>query len=92
MIVTFLACLVLEKKFLLASLKTLTNSEICSKSRITFLFRLSFALIGKFFLVCIHSRLSESQAGFGTSFKDTSGYQKAGNKLSEEGYWKEFHN
>jgi hypothetical protein len=54
-------------KFLLASLKTLINS----KSRINFLFRLSFALIGEFFLEYIHSRLSEqfseSQAGFGTA-------------------------
>jgi hypothetical protein len=48
-------------KFLLASLKTLTgtNSKICSESRIKFLFRLSFALIGQFFLLYIHRRLSE---------------------------------
>jgi hypothetical protein len=42
----------------------------------------SFALIGQSFLVYIHSRLSEqfseSQAGFGTTFKGTGGYQKAG--------------
>jgi hypothetical protein len=31
--------------FLLASLKMLTNSKNCSKSRIKFLFQLSFALI-----------------------------------------------
>jgi hypothetical protein len=53
---------------------------------------LSFALIGQFSLVDIHSRLSEQfskpQAGFGTNFTGTSGR----NKLSEEGYWKEFHN
>jgi len=46
--------------------------------------------------VYIHSRLSEQfsrlQAGFGTTFRDTSGYQKAGNKLSEEGYLNEVHN
>ncbi len=36
-------------KFLLDSLKTLTNSKSCSESRIKFLFGLSFALIGKFF-------------------------------------------
>jgi hypothetical protein len=46
-------------KFLLASLKTLINS----KSRINFLFRLSFALIGRFFHVYIHSRLSEQFSG-----------------------------
>jgi hypothetical protein len=48
----FLVCLVQEKmnmKFLLASMKTLTNSKSCSESRIKFLFRLSFALIGRFF-------------------------------------------
>jgi hypothetical protein len=43
-------------KFLLASLKTLTNSKSCSENRIKFLLRLSFALIGQFFLY-IHSRL-----------------------------------
>jgi hypothetical protein len=63
-------------KFLLA------NSKNCSVSRIKFLFRLSFALIGRFFPVYIHSRLSEqfsgSQAGYGTTFRDTGGYQKAG--------------
>jgi hypothetical protein len=68
---------------LLASLKTLTNSKSFSESYIKFLFPLlSFALIGQLFLVYIHSRLSEqfseSQAGFGTTFKGTGGYQKAG--------------
>jgi hypothetical protein len=81
---------------LIASLKTFTNSKNCSASRIKVLFWLSFALIGRFFPVYIHSRLSEQfsglQAGFETTFVDTGGYQKAGNKLSEEGYWKEFHN
>ena len=69
-------------KILLASLKTLTDSENCSESRIKFLFRLSFPLIGNFFLAYIHSRLSEKfselQAGFETTFKGTGGYQKAG--------------
>jgi hypothetical protein len=54
--------------FLLATWKTLTDSENCSKSRIKFLFWLSFALIGQLFPVYIHSRLSEqfsgSQAGY----------------------------
>jgi hypothetical protein len=51
-------------KFFLASLKTLTDSENCSeKSRIKFLFWLSFALIGKFFPMYIHSRLSEQFSG-----------------------------
>jgi hypothetical protein len=69
-------------KFLLASMKTLTNSKNCSKSRIKFLFQLSFALIGHLFPVYIHSQLSEqfsgSQAGYGTTFRDTGRYQKAG--------------
>jgi hypothetical protein len=66
----------------LASLKTLSNSKSCSETHIKFLFMLSFALIGQFSLVDIHSRLSEqfskSQAGFGKIFKYTGGYQKAG--------------
>jgi hypothetical protein len=37
-------------KLLLASYKRLTNSNSCSESRIKFLFRLSFAFIGQFFL------------------------------------------
>jgi hypothetical protein len=57
-------------------------SEVRIRIHTTFLFRLSFALIGQFFQVYIHSRLleqfSESQAGFGTTFKGTVGYQKAG--------------
>ncbi len=69
-------------KCLLASLKRLTDSKSCSESSIQFLFRLSFALIGQFFLVYIHSWLSEqfseSQASFGTTFKGTGSYQKAG--------------
>jgi hypothetical protein len=84
-------------KFLLASLKKFNNSKSCSASRIKFLFRLSFALTGQFFLLYIHSRLSEqfseSQPGFGTTFIGTGGYQKAEkNKLTQEGYWKECHN
>jgi hypothetical protein len=72
----------LNMKFLLASLKTITNSKNCSESRIKFQVRLSFALTGPFFPVYIHSRLSEqfsgSEAVYGTTFRDTSGYQKAG--------------
>ncbi len=64
MVLKFLACLFIKKnqygmKFLLASLKTLTNSKRFSESRIKFLLRLSFALLGQFFLVYIHSWLSE---------------------------------
>jgi hypothetical protein len=59
-------------KFSLASLKTLTSSNKFSVNRIKFLFRRSFALIGRFFPVYIHSRLSEqfsgSQAGYGKTF------------------------
>jgi hypothetical protein len=56
-------------KCLLASLKTLFNSKSCSESRIKFLFRLSFAFIGQFFLVYIHSRLSEQ-------FSDSGGWEQ----------------
>jgi hypothetical protein len=62
-------------KFLLDSLQTLTNSQSCSESCIKFLFRLSFALIGQFFLVYgtfiagfqdnfqNHRRVSEQKVG-----------------------------
>jgi hypothetical protein len=63
-------------------LKTLTNSKKISESRIKFPFRLSLDLIGQFFPVYIHSRLSEqfsgSHSGFGTTFRNTGSYQKAG--------------
>jgi hypothetical protein len=65
-------------KLLLASLKTLTNSKNCSASRIKFLFRLSFAFIGGFFPVYIHSRLPEQLSGSQTGYGTTGGYQKAG--------------
>jgi hypothetical protein len=72
-------------KFLLASLKALTNSTNCSESRIKFGFRLSFSLIGRLLPVHIHSRLLEqfpgSQAGFGTSFRYTGSYKKTGTTL-----------
>jgi hypothetical protein len=74
MVFKCVACLVLEK--------TLTNSKSCSERRIKFLFRLSFALIGQFILVYIHSWLSET-------FSES---QAPCRKLSEEGCWKEYHN
>ncbi len=48
-------------KFGLASMKTLNVLilKVVPKARIKFLFRLSCALIGRFILVYIHSRLSE---------------------------------
>jgi hypothetical protein len=71
-------------KFFLASLKTLTNSKNGSKNFTNFLFRLFFALIGRIFPVIL-SRLSEqfsgSQAGHGTTFRDTGGYKKAGTSI-----------
>jgi hypothetical protein len=65
-------------KLLIAfSKKTLTNSKNYSVSRIK-LFKLFFTPIGRFSPVYIHSRLSEqfsgSQAGYGTTFRDTGGY------------------
>ncbi len=85
-------------KFLFASFKTLADSsENFSQSRIKILFRVSFALIGQLFPVYIHSRLLEqfsgSQAGYRTTFRDTQRrLSESRNKLSEEDYWKEFHN
>jgi hypothetical protein len=70
----FLDRLVLEKNEVFACFFENSNSKICSESRIKFLFGLSFALC--------HSRLSEqfsgSREGYGTVFRDTGGYQKAG--------------
>ncbi len=58
-----------------------TNSKSCSERRTKFLFKLSFALTGRFILVYNHSRFSEqfseSKAGFGRTLKGTGGYQKA---------------
>ncbi len=74
-------------KFLLASLKTPNNSKNCSESRIKFLFRLSFAVISRFFPVYIHSWLSEqfsgSQAGYGKTFRDTAAIRKSEQALCE---------
>ncbi len=87
MVFKFLACWVLRKikiKFLLASLKTLTNSKSCSENRRKFLFRLCshWSIYSSVHDEYIHSRLSEqfsvSQTGFGTNFEGTDGYQKAG--------------
>ncbi len=86
MVFYFLVCALFKRKinikFLLASVKTLTNSNSYSERRNIFKCRLSFALIGRFFPLYIHSRLWEqfsgTQAAFGTTFRDTSGFQKAG--------------
>jgi hypothetical protein len=67
-------------KFLLASLKTLTNSINCSENRIKFLFRLSFAIIGTFI-----AGFRNNFQDYGTTFRDTGGYQKFRNKLLERG-------
>jgi hypothetical protein len=76
----------LNLKFLLESLKTLTNDKDCSETRIKFLFRLSFSIIGRFSAEYIHSRLSEqfsgSQAAFTETFRVTGGYQKVGTQAS----------
>ncbi len=79
--------------FLLASLKTI--EKLVRKSHQSV--QLSFVFIGQFFPVYIHSRLSEqcsgSQAGYGTTFRYTQRrLSESQNKLSEESYWKEFHN
>jgi hypothetical protein len=71
-----------KKKFLLASLKTLTNSKSCSESRIKFSVQ-AFLCSHWSIYFCVHSKpsfgtISESQVGFGTTFKGTGGYQKAG--------------
>ncbi len=71
----YFACLVKVKKFLLATLKTLTISKDCSESYIQFLFWQSFALIGKFSTVFIHDwllllgQLLGSNVAVGTTFR-----------------------
>jgi hypothetical protein len=50
-------------KFFIVSLKTVPDYENCSESRIKFLFRLSFALIGQFFPCTF-------MAGFRNNFQD----------------------
>ncbi len=79
--------------FLLASLKTLTNSKDCSESCIKFLFRLSFSLINRFFFLCtlyIHGpfseRFSEITGGFRNGFQRHRRHSESRNKLYEEGY------
>jgi hypothetical protein len=85
----------LLKNLKCVSLKTLTKSKDCSLSRIKFLFH--FHLFHVEFLQCTFmagfrnnfSEFSESQAAFGTTFRATGGFRKAGfcwNKPPEEGY------
>ncbi len=70
-------------KFLLASLKILTNSELFRKSHQISVLAF-FCSHWSIFPVYIHSRLSEqfsgSQAGYGTTFIDIGGYQKDGTR------------
>ncbi len=73
-------------KFLLASLKALTNSKDCSQSRIILyliLFRLSFSLISTVY----HCTF---MAGFRNKFQSHRRPSESRNKLHEEGYWKYF--
>jgi hypothetical protein len=70
----FLACLVREKEFLLASLKKITNSKIVSDF---------FRSQSLFSPVYIHGgqlseHFSESQAISGSTFRVPGGYRKAG--------------
>ncbi len=71
------------KKYLLASVRTITNSK-------DFLFWLSFA-------ATCHSQLSEHnskpQAAFGSTSEVTGGHQKAGTSFGKRSYsWKCFQN
>ncbi len=100
LVFTFLACLVLDKKsmkILLPSLKTLLILKVVPKAASNFWSGFPLLSLVNFFLVYIHSRFSEqfseSQARFGTTFKATGGYQKAGTSfLKRVTAWKEFHN
>ncbi len=76
-------------KFMLASLKTLTNSKDCSESRNIFLLLLSFALIGEFspeYSTFMPKTISRSQAVSGNSLESQAGNGKQySNKLPVEG-------
>ncbi len=66
----------------------------CFRSRIKFMFRLSFSLIGQCY-PCVYSwlafrKLSESQVGFRNNFWNQAATTEGRNKLPEEGYWKDF--
>jgi hypothetical protein len=87
MVFKFLTCLDLEKNqyvVFACYFENLTTVilKVVSKAASYFCSGFSLLSLVNFFLVYIHSRLSEqfleSQAGFGTTFKGTGGYQKAG--------------
>ncbi len=88
----------LNIKFLLSSLKTITKSKDCSKSRIKFLFWLFFSLIGRFSPVCnaFMAGFSEQFSGSKAVYEQLLESQVAIRKLEyatvpEDGYWKDFH-
>ncbi len=77
-------------KFLLASLKTLTNSKFSFKSCITFLFQLSLTIINRSFqwsfMAGFRNDFQESLEAFGTIFRITGGFW---NDFYTGGYWKD---
>ncbi len=80
---------------MIASLKTLTNSKKCSESRIKFLFRPFFALVGKFSPVSINGRFSEKFSGHRRLSEQVLESYAATRKpaqLPGKGYWKDFYN
>ncbi len=80
----------LNMKFLLASLKTLTNSKFSFKSCITFLFRLSLTFISRSFqwsfMAGFRNNYQESLGAFGTIYRITGGFW---NNFYTGGYWKD---
>ncbi len=67
----FFACLVQKKNFILSFWLFFENTTFnnCSVSRMKFLFWLSFALIGRFYPVYFHSRLSKQFSGSQAAFR-----------------------
>ncbi len=73
-----LACLV-QEKFLIASLKPLTNSKNCSVSRIKFLCPLFFQCT---FISGFRKKFQDHRI-WNNFFRDTGGYQKAGTSFQK---------
>jgi hypothetical protein len=97
---------ILNTKILLASMKTLTNSETCIESHITVLLRLIISVIGRVYprdLLLDRRKVGgnihvmgglrtflESQAGSRARFYNQRRVSECRNKLFEDGYWKDF--
>jgi hypothetical protein len=94
---------ILNTKILLASMKTLANSETCTESRIASEFFSGLrVMVGFLHVITNHwtGQIYMSWAVYGTIFRITAGHRskfhsnrwvsECHNKLFEEGYWKDY--